>query len=304
MATYLYPPVSVTTLPPLGGATAANQVLEIADLDAIKTSTASADTKLSSQATASKQDALLAELQLKADLTETQPVSIAGTVTVTGGLTDTQLRASAVPVTANAGTNLNTSALSLEATQLLIKAKTDNLDVALSTVAKDVTLLASNVLIGAVTETAPATDTASSALNGRLQRIAQRITSLIAILPTALGQGTMATSFKVVLPSDQSAIPVTPGIISGTITSVQKSVGLTEVRATVSGSAPSASRKSLKIKPSKNNSGAIYLIPTGGTISNGMEIIGPDRLEFEKDASDYYLISDTTAQVVEIVEVV
>jgi len=34
---------------------------------------------------------------------------------------------------ANAGTNLNTSALNLEATQALIKAKTDNLDVALST---------------------------------------------------------------------------------------------------------------------------------------------------------------------------
>lgn len=36
---------------------------------------------------------------------------------------------------------------------------------------------------GSLTETAPATDTASSGLNGRLQRIAQRITSLI----TALG---------------------------------------------------------------------------------------------------------------------
>jgi hypothetical protein len=40
---------------------------------------------------------------------------------------------------------------------------------------------------GALTETAPATDTASSGLNGRLQRIAQRITSLIALLPTSLG---------------------------------------------------------------------------------------------------------------------
>lgn len=59
---------------------------------------------------------------------------------------------------------------------------------------------------GIITETAPASDTASSGQNGRLQRIAQRLTSLIALFPTALGQGTMATSFKVVLPSDQSAI--------------------------------------------------------------------------------------------------
>lgn len=38
-------------------------------------------------------------------------------------------------------------------------------------------------LLGAVTETAPASDTASSGLNGRLQRIAQRLTSLIALIP-------------------------------------------------------------------------------------------------------------------------
>lgn len=36
--------------------------------------------------------------------------------------------------------------------------------------------------IGSLTEAAPATDTASSGLNGRLQRIAQRLTSLIALL--------------------------------------------------------------------------------------------------------------------------
>lgn len=41
--------------------------------------------------------------------------------------------------------------------------------------------------IGIITETAPATDTASSGLNGRQQRIAQRLTSMIALLPTALG---------------------------------------------------------------------------------------------------------------------
>ncbi len=44
-------------------------------------------------------------------------------------------------------------------------------------------------VLGPVTETAPATDTASSGLNGRLQRIAQRLTSLIALLPSALGSG-------------------------------------------------------------------------------------------------------------------
>lgn len=60
--------------------------------------------------------------------------------------------------------------------------------------------------IGAVNETAPASDTASSGLNGRLQRIAQRITSLIALIPASLGQKTMANSMAVTLASDQSGV--------------------------------------------------------------------------------------------------
>jgi hypothetical protein len=50
---------------------------------------------------------------------------------------------------------------------------------------------------GALTETAPATDTASSGLNGRLQRIAQRLTSLIALVPASLGSKAAASSFAV-----------------------------------------------------------------------------------------------------------
>lgn len=100
-----------------------------------------------------------------------------------------------------------------------------------------------------------------------------------------------------------STVNVAAGSTSGTITAIQKTVGLTEVRATVSGSAPSASRKRLYLKPSKNNLGAVFIIPTGGSISTGLEIVGPDRVEFLGDASDYYLISDTAGQIVEILEV-
>lgn len=46
-----------------------------------------------------------------------------------------------------------------------------------------VTVATDDTVLGSLTETAPATDTASSGLNGRLQRIAQRLSSLI----TALG---------------------------------------------------------------------------------------------------------------------
>lgn len=71
--------------------------------------------------------------------------------------------------------------------------------------------------VGSLTETAPATDTASSGLNGRLQRIAQRITSLIALIPTSLGQKTKANSFAVTLASDQDALPITDNAGSLTV---------------------------------------------------------------------------------------
>ena len=120
-------------------------------------------------------------------------------------------------VTANAGTNLNTSALAVESGGNLasIKTNTDKIPSqgqALASGSTPVVLPASQISTltppaaitgyatettlstrlsesdfdtktGSLTETAPATDTASSGLNGRLQRIAQRLTSLI----TAVG---------------------------------------------------------------------------------------------------------------------
>ncbi|MEA3036822.1 MAG: hypothetical protein QOH04_2599 [Sphingomonadales bacterium] len=59
--------------------------------------------------------------------------------------------------------------------------------------------------IGATNETAPATDTASSGLNGRLQRVAQRLTSLIALLPAALGSAAAASSLAVTASTEDVA---------------------------------------------------------------------------------------------------
>lgn len=75
-------------------------------------------------------------------------------------------------------------------------------------VAVSVSDVATAALQGAVDETAPASDTASSGQNGRLQRIAQRLSSLIALLPSALGQAASAGSLSVTMASDQTPIPV------------------------------------------------------------------------------------------------
>lgn len=96
-------------------------------------------------------------------------------------LTDAQLRATAVPVSGTfwqATQPISAASLPLPsgaATESTLDART-----------------------GSLTETAPATDTASSGINGRLQRIAQRITSLIALLPASLGQKAGSASLSVV----------------------------------------------------------------------------------------------------------
>lgn len=59
---------------------------------------------------------------------------------------------------------------------------------------------------GSLTETAPATDVASSGLNGRLQRVAQRVTSMIALLPSSLGQKAKSASLPVTLASDEDIL--------------------------------------------------------------------------------------------------
>lgn len=164
-------------------------------------------------------------------------------------------------VTANAGTNLNTSALALETTQS-----------------------AQNTLIGAVTESAPATDTASSGLNGRLQRIAQRITSLIALIPTSLGQKTMANSFAVVLASDQSSIPVSASIAS--ISSSTASLSNVSASATnVTLLSSNSSRKGFKLYNDSNKTAYVKFGATASTTSFTFKMAADSYYE---DVSPFY----------------
>ena len=320
--------VSAAALPlPTGAATSAKQ-------DTGNTSLSSIDGKFTTLnakdfSTSAKQDLLLAELQLKADLTETQPVSLASVPLPTGAATEAKQDTGNTSLS-GIGTNtvnipnvITTEGGAQPTHGVVVMGHTGagiarhllvdgtgriNANVTASVLPTGASTLAEQqtqtTAIGSLTETAPATDTASSGLNGRLQRIAQRLTSLIALFPSSIGTKASTDSLSVVLASDQVAIGVTPGTSSGTITQVQKVVGTSAVRATVAGTAPSATRKRLLIKPSKNNTGAIYLGSSSVTTSAGLEIIGPDRLEFLLDASDYYLISDSSAQVAEIIEVI
>lgn len=79
-------------------------------------------------------------------------------------------------------------------------------------------------LLGATNETAPASDTATVGLNGRLQRIAQNITAFIALFPGALaGNGGLKVGLPDVRPA---AVNITARDIVSSSASGQNAVGI------------------------------------------------------------------------------
>lgn len=228
------------------------------------------------------------------------PVVIASNqsaVPVSGPLTDVQLRATAVPVSGPlTDTQLRASAVPISAAALPLP----------SGAATQATLASVETEIGGLTESAPVTDTASSGLNGRLQRIAQRLTSLIALIPLSLGQKNMAGSFAVTIANDQSSLPVagaTPAAL--TVKQAKVTVGTTAVRITTDGSAPSSTRRKLVFRPDPDSSAKFFYGSSGvasSGASSGVPVFPAESVEMEFDAGDYYIISDTAAQSVFIVE--
>jgi len=88
-----------------------------------------------------------------------------------------------------------------------------------------------NSYIGGLSETAPATDTAASGLNGRLQRLAQRLTSILAKQP-ALGTAGSASTDVI---SVQGIASGTALAVSGTLAATQSGTwNITNISGTIS----------------------------------------------------------------------
>lgn len=122
--------------------------------------------------------------------------------------------------------------------------------------------------LGGLTEAAPASDTASSGINGRLQRIAQRLTSLIALLPASLGQKARASALAVTLSTEDMTALTPATITAGTGT---KSNVASDSTQSVTILAANSSRKRWSVY---NDSTAIlYLDTTGGTASSTSYVV-------------------------------
>lgn len=168
-------------------------------------------------------------------------------------------------VTANAGTNLNTSALALDTTVSGLQVSQG------STTSGE----KGPLIQGAVTTAAPSYTTAQTS-------------------PLSLTtDGSLRTSAKASTPT------------AGTVTQAAITVGTTAVRATVSGAAPSAARSVLLVSTDSSSSGKFYMGSSSVTSSGanrGFQLLAGDQVAFNSDAGDYYIISDTAGQTVYIVE--
>ena len=144
--------------------------------------------------------------------------------------------------------------------------------------------------VGATNETAAATDTATSGINGLLKRIAQRLTSLIALLPASLGQKTVANSLAVVVSSDQSAIPVT---LSGVATAAGQALALAGATSIASGQVTAGAAATLAAARATRrcvtilNTDAllsVYIGPATVTSGNGMLLRAGVQVRIETTA--------------------
>lgn len=115
--------------------------------------------------------------------------------------------------------------------------------------ATEATQAAQNTLIGAVTETAPGTDTSSSGLNGRLQRIAQRISSMI----TTLTDGSQQSKIRgntdgTLIGNVADALKVTTASASKTFVVRQSAVAIAKNKSMISLVNASGSAVKLRIQ--------------------------------------------------------
>jgi hypothetical protein len=88
-----------------------------------------------------------------------------------------------------------------------------------------------------------------------------------------------------------------------TVKQAQIAVGVAAVRLTTDGAAPDADRSRLDFRPDPDSIARFWYGSSGVTAANGLEVFPGESVPLLKDANDYYIISDTAAQTVGVVEV-
>lgn len=142
-----------------------------------------------------------------------------------------------------------------------------------------------------------------STIDGRVDGLEALLTSVDGKLPATLGQKAMAASLAVVIASDQSSLPVTPGVPAAvTVKSAAITVGTSAIRLTTDAAAPSATRRILMANTDPSVGAKFWIGPAAVTASTGIQLNGGETFDRPNDAGDYYIISDTAGQTVLVME--
>lgn len=158
--------------------------------------------------------------------------------------------------------------------------------------------------LGSSNDAAASSDTGNFSLIALFKRSLERLSDLIALFPTSIGQQNAAGSLSVVPASDYTP-PAQSVPAAVTVKQAALTVGATAVRLTHDGSAPSATRRKLQflIEPGGADNffmGSSSVTSSGST--RGVRLYPGTLYTFDNDANDYYIISDTAAQTVFVVE--
>lgn len=160
----------------------------------------------------------------------------------------------------------------------------------LSTVlALDATLQTQNTITGSVTEVPPVSDTSPSGLNGRLQRIAQRLSSLISLLPVSLGQKTKSNSLAVVLSADATYSSACVNFQTSTVGTAQVAADLSLVYTDLMNVPVTSSLHPLAFGAGEVLSPGVYNIAGAATIAGSLTLNGGG------DSNALYIIKATGA---------
>lgn len=140
--------------------------------------------------------------------------------------------------------------------------------------------------IGAVTEAAPASDTASSGLNGRMQRIAQRLTSIIGLLPGALANGRLKIALRDAADAELGTTtnPLYTSPVGATVTLVDRSGTITVGGTQQQLAAANAARRGLWVQ--NNSAGDLRINSTGNaSATSGILLPGGQNALYEYPSS-------------------
>lgn len=148
---------------------------------------------------------------------------------------------------------------------------------------------------------------AGSAIIGALSANQSSNVSQINAVTPLMGNGVTGTgSLRVTVASDNTAIPV--GLTAPTAVTVKQAavaLGTTAIRATTDGAAVTAGRRRLSIRPDPDSVAKFYYgssTVTSSGATRGIPIFPGESVDIVNDAGDYFIISDTAAQTVFIVE--